>query len=134
MAMLFYLTTQRIQLYLIEFQNMKKRSIEEPQAESVVIGSREGFIESIGTNLSMVRRKIKTPSLKMMQSESGTYSHTSIFISYIEGIAKPEIVEEVKKRLKTIDVDAILSNAAIEEAIEDTWYSPFPSPIDKDQK
>ena len=104
----------------------EKRSIEEPQAESVVVGSREGFIESIGTNLSMVRRKIKTPSLKMMQSESGTYSHTSIFISYIEGIANPEIVEEVKKRLKTIDVDAILSNAAIEEAIEDTWYSPFP--------
>jgi spore germination protein len=104
----------------------EKRSVEEPQAESVVIGSREGFIESVGTNLAMVRRKIKTPSLKMVASVSGTYSHTSIFISYIEGIAKPEIVEEVKKRLETIEVDAILSNATIEEAIEDTWYSPFP--------
>ncbi|WP_419961797.1 spore germination protein [Psychrobacillus sp. BM2] len=103
-----------------------KRSIEEPQAESVVVGPREGFIESIGTNLSLVRRKIKTPSLKMISYTTGTYSQTSLYISYIEGIADPKIVEEVKERLKKIDVDAILSLGPIEEAIEDTWYSPFP--------
>ncbi|MEK5208502.1 spore germination protein [Psychrobacillus sp. FSL H8-0510] len=104
----------------------EKRSIEEPQAESVVIGSREGFIESVNTNLSLVRRKIKTPSLKMSSVVIGSYSHTSIYISYIVGIANLQIVEDVKERLSMIDVDAILSTASIEEALESNWSSLFP--------
>ena len=106
--------------------NYEKRSIEEPQAESIVIGSREGFIESVTTNLSLVRRKIKTPSLKMSSMVIGTYSHTSIYISYIEGIANLQIVEDVKERLSKINIDAVLSNASIEEALESNWSSLFP--------
>lgn len=56
----------------------------------------------------------------------GTYSHTSIYISYIEGIASLQIVEDVKEKLKKLNVDAVLSNASIEEALEDNWSSPFP--------
>ncbi len=103
-----------------------KRAIEEPQAESVIHGPREGFIESNETNISLVRKRIKTPSLKMETIKVGTYSQTAISISYIEGIVNQVVVEEVRKRLNRMDVDAILSSSAVEEGIEDSWISIFP--------
>lgn len=115
--------TKAITFNLTKFD---KRAIDEPQAESVVMGPREGFVESIATNQSLVRRKLKTPSLKMRSLKAGSLSKTSLSIAYLDGIAQPEVVEEVQTRLKKIDVDAILSNGAIEEKIEDTWFSPFP--------
>nr|WP_246068010.1 spore germination protein [Paenibacillus thermoaerophilus] len=103
-----------------------KRAIEEPKAESVLRGPREGFIESLRTNTSLLRRKVRTPDLKILSMNIGTYSATPIAIAYIEGIAAPSLVEEVMSRLRRIEIDGILSSAYIEELIEDNPYSPFP--------
>ncbi|ALS21407.1 GerA spore germination protein [Paenibacillus naphthalenovorans] len=103
-----------------------KRSIEEPTAESVLRGPREGFIESLRTNTTLLRRKVRSPNLKIKAMNIGTYSVTPIAIAYIEGIAAPALVEEMMSRLRRIEIDGMLASVYIEEFIEDNPYSPFP--------
>lgn len=104
----------------------EKRSVNEPEGEAVVRGPREGFIENIRTNTSMLRRKLKTPRLKMKSLVLGRETNTNIVIAFLEGIADPKIVEEVTYRLSKIDMDAVLESGYLEELIQDSMYSPFP--------
>jgi len=104
----------------------EKRSIEEPIAESVVRGPRDGFTETLGINISLLRRKIKSPDLKMKSLIVGRYSQTQIAYMYIEGIADKNLLEEVNNRLSRIDIDGVLESGYIEEFIEDYPFSPFP--------
>ncbi|CAG7651032.1 Spore germination protein B1 [Paenibacillus solanacearum] len=111
---------------LMGIRGMEKRSINEPDTESVVRGPREGFVENLRTNTSMIRRKLKTPHLKMKPLTIGRESNTSIVVAYMNNIADPAIVEEVMRRLEKIDIDAVLESGYIEEFIQDSAYSPFP--------
>lgn len=104
----------------------EKRGIEEPTAESVLRGPREGFTETLRTNTAMLRRRIRSEKLKIKSINIGRYSRTEIAISYMEGIAAPALVEEVLNRLRRIEVDGIMASANIEELIEDNPFSPFP--------
>ncbi|KIL40830.1 membrane protein [Gordoniibacillus kamchatkensis] len=104
----------------------EKRSIEEPTAEAVIRGPREGFTESIGVNTSLLRRKIRSPKLKMQSMTVGTYTQTRIMIAYIEGLADDTVLQEVMNRLERIDIDGVLESGYIEEMIEDYPFSPFP--------
>lgn len=103
-----------------------KRSIEEPSAESVVRGPREGFIETIAVNTAMLRRKIKSPQLKMRPIKLGRYSQTEVLVAYIDGIADETLIQEVMNRLQKIDIDGVLESSYIEELIEDYPSSFFP--------
>ncbi|SFJ70940.1 spore germination protein [Thermoflavimicrobium dichotomicum] len=104
----------------------EQRNIEEPTAESVIRGSREGFIESLRVNTSLLRRRIKSPALKMKSLGIGHYTRTEVAIAYIEGLANPDLVEEVTQRVQRIEIDGVLETGYIEEMIEDNPYSPFP--------
>src|SRR5690606_26598975 len=75
---------------------------------------------------SLVRRKLKTPELKMKPLNIGKRSNTPIVVSYLEHLADPNIVKEVLRRLEEIDTDSILESGYIEEMIQDNKYSPFP--------
>ncbi|MBD3920769.1 spore germination protein [Paenibacillus sp. PR3] len=102
------------------------RSIEEPEAETVVRGPREGFVESIRTNTTMLRRRLHTPALKMKPIFIGRYTKTATVIAFIEGIADPNLVKEMEGRLSAIDVDGMTDTSLIEEWVEDNPLSPFP--------
>ncbi|WP_339324601.1 spore germination protein [Paenibacillus sp. FSL W8-0194] len=104
----------------------EKRSITEPEAESVVRGPREGFVETLIDNVSLIRRKLKTPALKMKSMRIGRYSQTEVVIAYLNDIVDPALIKEIEARLGRIDVDGILESGNIEELIEDNPYSPFP--------
>jgi len=111
---------------LLGVRGPEKRSVSEPETETVVRGPKEGFTENLRTNTSMIRRKLKTPRLKMQAMTIGRESSTSIAICYLDDLAMPSLVEEVVKRLRQIDTDAILESGIIEEMIQDDAYSPFP--------
>ncbi|HEU4964161.1 MAG TPA: spore germination protein [Bacilli bacterium] len=111
---------------LIGIRSAQTRSVAEPETESVVRGPREGFVENIRTNTSMIRRKLKTPALKMKPLLLGTRSNTNIVVSYLEGVADPAMVEEVVGRLEKIKIDAVLESGYLEELIQDSTVSPFP--------
>lgn len=102
------------------------RIVSESVTEGVVRGPREGFTESLRTNTALLRRKIKTPNLKLEKFVLGRVTKTEVNIAYLEGTANPKVVAEVKKRLSLIDVDSILESSYIEEMIEDEPFSVFP--------
>ena len=111
----------------------EKRSIEEPSAEGVVRGPRDGFTETLGINIMLIRRRIKSPDLKMMAMKIGHYTQTNVVLSYMEGLADPTLIEEVKNRLQRINMDGILESGYIEEMIEDNPFSPFPQMLNTER-
>lgn len=106
--------------------NFKDRNISEPTIEKLIRGPKESFTENIFTNISLIRRKIKSPELKFEEFFLGRKTQTKVEIAYLQGIADVYIIDEVKNRLNGIDVDSILESGYVEELIEDTPYTVFP--------
>jgi spore germination protein KA len=111
----------------VSTQGGQRRSIQEPTTDISIRGSKESFTESIETNIAMVRRIVNTPDLWTESMKIGRLTKTDVSIMYINGIARNEIIEEVRKRLKRIDVDGILESGYIEQLIEDQTNTTFPT-------
>lgn len=103
------------------------RQITDSETEPTIRGARESFVETLRVNTSLIRRRIKSPNLKLESMRLGEVTGTDVVISYIEGIVDDKLVAEVKSRLGKIKVDAILEGGYIEELIEDNPWSPFPT-------
>ncbi|MFZ5769730.1 MAG: spore germination protein [Bacillota bacterium] len=114
------------QAFLFALAYWDTRPIEEPDMEPVVRRPREGFTEALTTNISLLRRKLKTPGLRLEKRTLGEVTRTDVVVCYLEGIASPSLVEEVRRRLDRIRVDAILDAGYVEELMEDTPSSPLP--------
>lgn len=112
---------------LFDTKGFETRSISEPEGEKIISGPREGFTEGLLANLTMLRRKLRTEKLKMKYLQFGKKTKTQVCISYLEGIAKPEILDELNRRLERIDIDGILDANYINELIRDDPWSPFRS-------
>lgn len=121
--------SQNSSAFSVSLTKWEKRAIEQPESESVVRGPREGFIEDITVNTSLLRRRIRSPKLKLVHYSVGKYSETSVVIAYIDGLASEDLIEEVKRRVKRINIDGILDSGTVEEFIEDHPYSPFPQTL-----
>jgi len=119
--------------FALGLSQWEKRAIEEPVAESVIRGPREGFIESLETNLSLLRRRIRSPLLKTKSVTVGKYTKTEVVICYMEGIAPEAFVTEAEKRLRRIELDGVLETGYLEELIEDHPYSPFPQVLNTER-
>ncbi|KGA98899.1 spore germination protein GerA [Alkalihalobacillus alcalophilus ATCC 27647 = CGMCC 1.3604] len=107
-------------------QSVEKRSVDQPETEQVIIGPREGFIERLETNIGLIRYRLQSPHFRIRKLTLGRMTQTQVAICYLEGTTNQEIVEEVEKRLKQIDTDAILDIGYLEQFIEDNHFSPFP--------
>ena len=77
-------------------QGFESRNVSEPDTESSVRGSREGFNEVLKVNTALIRRKINNPKLKFENMMLGKQTKTNIRLAYIEGIADSKVVEEVR--------------------------------------
>lgn len=102
------------------------RGINEPVTETIVKGPHEGFTETLRINTSLLRRKIKHPSLQIIPMKLGGLTNTDLIVTYIDKVASPDVVSEVFRRLSTIKMDGVLATGYIEEMIEDFPYTPFP--------
>ncbi|TCZ74012.1 spore germination protein [Paenibacillus albiflavus] len=111
----------------IGMRGWKDRGVAESTTETVIRGPKEGFSESLRTNTSLIRRKIKNPNLWLETKQIGKVTKTDVGIMYINGIVNNKIVEEVHTRLDRIDIDGILESGYIEELIQDETYTPFPT-------
>ncbi|WP_249435993.1 spore germination protein [Paenibacillus sp. Marseille-Q4541] len=104
-----------------------KRSITEPTTQTVIRGPKEAFTESLRTGTSMIRRKIKNEHLRIEELKIGKQTQTSVAMIYLDGIANDLVVEEIRSRLSSIDTDSILESNYIEEFIQDSPRTPFPT-------
>lgn len=110
---------------IISLKGWKTRSIDEPISESVVRGPREGFSETLRFNTALLRRKIKNPDFTVETMKIGVRTKTDVCIAYIRGLANPQLIEEIRRRLDRIKTDAILESGYIEQFIEDAPFSIF---------
>ena len=108
-------------------QGGEQRSITEPQKEVSIFGPKDSFTESIVTNISLIRKRIRNPNLWVESFTIGKVSQTDIRIMYINGIANEEIVEEVRQRLNKIDIDQILDASFLQQFIQDKVFTSFPT-------
>ncbi|MEK3745575.1 spore germination protein [Brevibacillus sp. FSL K6-0770] len=113
-------------LYVASGTGMETRNVQESENESSLRGPRDGFVESVSTNLSLIRRRYPDPELKVDIRQIGRRTKTKVALAYINGIVNPVILDEVKTRLSTMDIDGVMDSGTVEQWIEDSWYSPFP--------
>jgi len=111
---------------VIDAKGGQRRSVSEPETESVVRGPREGLTESLRVNTALVRQKIRSNRLKTIAKDVGEETRTGIAIMYIDGLVSPDLLKEVQARLDRIKIDGVLESGYIEELIEDNPWSVFP--------
>ncbi len=109
----------------VDLKKFEVRAISEPPTGLAVRGPRNGFTESIKSNLSLVRRYLKSTDLKVETTEKGKYTKTSIAIMYIDGLAKPEIVEKVRKKIEKINIDGIPDSSYVAKLLNERKTSLF---------
>ncbi|NFE79846.1 spore germination protein [Clostridium sporogenes] len=102
------------------------RSISDPMNETSTRASREGFVEKLETNISLLRRRLKDNNLIEENFTIRRRNQTDVVLMYIDNIADKNIVEDVKSRLSLIDVDALVGSGILEQLIEYSPYSIFP--------
>ncbi len=113
------------QALLIGTQGWQSRAVMEPGTEKSVIGPREGFTESLITNLSLIRRRVKSPDLKIEFMELGETTHTAVCLCYVESSVSPKILQELTKRLKRLKINALIDSGQLQEMIRDQTLTPF---------
>ncbi|KAA9030669.1 spore germination protein [Niallia endozanthoxylica] len=111
----------------ISMKGGKERSVTEPSTENSIRGPRESLTENIRVNTALIRRKINNPNLWLESRKIGKQTKTNVSLMYIKGIANEEVIEEVRSRLDRINIDSILDSLYIEEFIQDTTFTPFPT-------
>ena len=97
-----------------------------PEVENTVKGPKDAFVETIRINTSLVRRHLRTPQLRITGLTVGKQSLTNVTVVWIEGITNKVLVERMKNRLRSIDTDALLSPASVEEYITGSRWTAFP--------
>lgn len=111
----------------IPLQKYEQRAVTEPDTEKAVMGPRDGFVESLWSNVGLLRQKIKNPDLRLEVITLGTRTFTEVGIVYLEGIANRQIVDEIRRRVKRIKTDRVLLSNVIAEFTRDAPWSPFPT-------
>ncbi|WP_151734409.1 spore germination protein ['Paenibacillus yunnanensis' Narsing Rao et al. 2020] len=103
------------------------RAVSEAATQVSIRGSKEAFTESLGTNIALVRRRIKSPDLRLETMTLGAITRTDISIMYIKGLAREEAVFNLREKLQHIEADSILESGYIEQLLEENKFSPFPT-------
>ncbi len=111
---------------IVATRSWPNRGVTEPSSETVIRGPRDGFTETIRFNTALLRRRIRDVGLKIESSQCGVRSKTDISLVYIDDIVNTEVLQELRRRIKRIDIDAILDSGYIEQFIEDNEKTPFP--------
>ena len=113
------------ELLMLTMKKVAMRPVMEPPTSSVVKGPREGFVENLNTNLSLLRRRLGTTKLRFEQFEVGKYSKTAVVMSYIEGITHPKIIKKIKAKIESINIDGVLDSSFIGKKLERSEESIF---------
>ncbi|MCA0758489.1 spore germination protein [Paenibacillus sp. N4] len=111
----------------------EQRTITEPSTQVVIRGPKDGFTESIGTNVSLVRRRIKSSSVRLEPFKIGQTTKTNVAVMYIQGKAEDHVVQLLRERLSGIQIEALTGSELLEELIQDQKKSPFSTLINTER-
>jgi spore germination protein KA len=101
-------------------------AVQEPVNERSIKGSHDGFIDNLSTNIQLLRKRIKSPFLKVKYFKVGKLTNTKVGIVYLDNLVNKELLKEVERRITSIEIDQLYSTGDLEGLIEDHPFSPFP--------
>ncbi|WP_088041517.1 spore germination protein [Bacillus sp. EAC] len=102
------------------------RTIQEPSNEQNINGPHDGFVESLSTNVHLLRKRVKNPDFKVKYFTIGSMTKTKVAIVYVDSLANKLMVEEIERRISLIEIDNVHSTGTLEEMIEENPITPFP--------
>ena len=109
-----------------EVKTGEKRGLGAPEVENTVKGPKDAFVETGRTNTSLVRRHLRTPDLRIYETVVGRRSLTNVSLLWIKGITNDDLVQRMKDRLDEIDIDGLITPAAVEEYVTGSRKTAFP--------
>ncbi len=109
-----------------ETKTGEKRSPSAPEVENTVKGPKDAFTETIRTNTSLLRRHLRSPALRIYETQVGQRSLTNVSVVYIDGLTDPSLVERMKERLAQIDIDGLVTPSSVEEYVTGSRPTAFP--------
>lgn len=112
---------------ILDLREYPVRGVEEPDLERVTRGSREGLVETIVFNTALIRRRLRDPNLRFEMRSVGQWSRTDVALGYIDGVANPDTVDKIRRRLENVDVGALTMGAqSLIELLVGQRLNPFP--------
>ncbi len=112
--------------YYYNVYGAEQRSVGKSDTESLIIGAHDAFIEDINSNLSLIRKRLKSSNLKVIKLKAGEVTKTNIYVLYIDGITNMELVELLKSRIESVETDAIYDSSMLAQIIDESPDSLFP--------
>ena len=109
-----------------ELKSGTVRAVGQPTVEKSLKGPKEAFVETLRVNTALVRRRLRSPQLRLRQSVVGRRSRTEVCVLWLEGVANEETLAELRRRLEAIDVDGLTAAGGLEQYLCDRPRSPFP--------
>lgn len=113
-------------LYHIPIDNHPQRNPEEPNTEISLKGPKDGFVEDLDVNVALIRKRLRTTSLHYESFTVGKRSQTKIALLFVRDIASSQVIEEVRRRLHSIDIDGVIGTTQLEEVLSESTFSLFP--------
>ena len=112
----------------IDCRTYPARSVDEPDKDKSLRGSRDGFVETIVFNTALMRRRIRDRHLVMKMLEVGESSRTDVALCYMEDRVDQELLKNLNYRIRDIKVDDLRMNqqSLAECLFKRKWYNPFP--------
>lgn len=104
----------------------EKRSPSAPEVENTVKGPKDAFTETVRTNTSLLRRHLRSPALRLYETQVGRRSLTNVTVAYLDGLTDRRLVEAMCARLRQIDIDGLVTPAAVEEYLTGSRPTAFP--------
>ena len=112
--------------FALDIKSIQTRSVSEAKIDSTTSGPQEAFVEDASINVNLIRKRLKTPMMKLEMMEIGKQSHTKVVLAYIKDIADAKVLKEARKRIRRINMDMILDTGQLRQFIEDDPLSPLP--------
>lgn len=109
-----------------EVRTPDKRGTSAPEVENTIKGAKDAFVETIRSNTSYIRRHLRSPDLRLYETQVGRRSLTNVSIIWLEGITNPQYVERMKERIGEIDIDGMISPSSVEEYVTGSRRTAYP--------
>ena len=113
---------------VLDSRTYPTRSVGEPDNDRVMVGSRDGFVETLVFNTALIRRRVRDPELTMKYFTIGNRSRSDVVLCYLNGQADPKYVKYLEQKLSNIKTGALtMAHESLAELLIDRrWYNPFP--------
>jgi len=115
--------------YVADVKSWEHRGVSNPENESVIQGPHEGFNEVLRCNTALIRKSLNTASLIMENIAVGKTTKTPGALIYLKNVANDSLVNEVRRRIKSIDAEYVMSSLDVEQYIEEDSFLPVPQMI-----